>query len=348
MSGVLQGLHAAHEAKTESGEPLGIVHRDVSPQNIVVGIDGVARVLDFGVAKAKGRSQTTHDGQVKGKFGYMAPEQMKGEAVTRQSDVYAAGVVLWEMLTGKRLFDGENDAHVMQRVLYEEVPRPSTVVPEIPEGLQQLVLQALSRKPARRFATALAFAEALEREVVPATSRALGAWVEEWAALELEERSAVIAEIESGRWTGAAAEEMPTVADHVAAQKGSVSGVVAPSSRRGPSKGAIAAGLLAITSVVAIILVQSRASPPSPGSIASGTRASAIVQATPPAAPTASSATPSREVEVALAPSLPPAGSASSASPGNASRAPRGTNSGAHVRGAPSHPAKGTSIYSQD
>src|SRR5580693_1163797 len=108
MSGVLQGLHAAHEARSERGEPLGIVHRDVSPQNILVGTDGLARVLDFGVAKAAGRLQTTRDGQLKGKLSYMAPEQLRSEAVTRNADTYAASVVLWEVLTGERLFASDS------------------------------------------------------------------------------------------------------------------------------------------------------------------------------------------------------------------------------------------------
>ncbi|NVL83705.1 protein kinase domain-containing protein, partial [Escherichia coli] len=94
----LHGLHAAHEAKSESGEPLGIVHRDVSPQNILVGADGVVRVLDFGIAKAMGRLHTTRDGQVKGKAGYMAPEQLRGAEVDPRTDVYSASVVLWEVL----------------------------------------------------------------------------------------------------------------------------------------------------------------------------------------------------------------------------------------------------------
>src|ERR1019366_2190828 len=99
IAGVLHGLHAAHEAKSETGQRLDIVHRDVSPQNCLVGTDGVARVLDFGVAKAAGRLQTTRDGQLKGKLSYMAPEQIHGATVTRRTDIYAASVVLWETLT---------------------------------------------------------------------------------------------------------------------------------------------------------------------------------------------------------------------------------------------------------
>src|SRR3954467_5396427 len=100
MTGVLHGLHAVHEAKDERGLPLEVVHRDVSPQNILVGSDGVARVLDFGVAKAAGRAHGTQDGRIKGKFGYMPPEQLHGEVLDRRADVYAAGVVLWEALVG--------------------------------------------------------------------------------------------------------------------------------------------------------------------------------------------------------------------------------------------------------
>ena len=109
MAGVLHGLHAAHEAKDERGHPLGIVHRDVSPQNVLVGTDGVPRVLDFGVAKAAGRMQTTKEGQIKGKLSYMPPEQLRGAAVTRQTDIYAVGVMLWELVTGQRLFVGDNE-----------------------------------------------------------------------------------------------------------------------------------------------------------------------------------------------------------------------------------------------
>src|ERR1700722_14969633 len=110
LCGALHGLTAAPEAKSSGeGEPLGIVHRDVSPQNVLVGVDGVARVLDFGIAKAAGRTQTTREGNVKGKFAYMAPEQMNGEAVGRATDVYAAAVCLWETLTGERLFDADTE-----------------------------------------------------------------------------------------------------------------------------------------------------------------------------------------------------------------------------------------------
>jgi serine/threonine-protein kinase len=164
MVGVLHGLHAAHEAKTERGEPLGIVHRDVSPHNILVGTDGVARVLDFGVAKAAGRIQTTREGQLKGKLAYMAPEQTGG-SVGRTTDVYAASVVLWEALTGRRLFAGNNEGEVLRRVLEARIVPPSRHASGIPRALDKLTLQGLSFDPARRFPTARDMARALEDAV---------------------------------------------------------------------------------------------------------------------------------------------------------------------------------------
>jgi serine/threonine-protein kinase len=193
---VLHGLHAAHEAKKESGEPLDIVHRDVSPQNVLVGTDGTARILDFGIAKAIGRLQTTRDGQLKGKTGYMAPEQIRG-TVARTTDVYATGVVLWEMLTGKRLFHGDNEASVLARVLAGEAERPSKFVPELPPELDDLTMRAISVNPTDRFPTALDMSRALEKALAYVNASEIGAWVEKMAGPELAVRSRRIAEIET-------------------------------------------------------------------------------------------------------------------------------------------------------
>jgi len=196
LSGVLHGLHAAHEARNERGEPLGVVHRDVSPQNILVGIDGVARVLDFGVAKAAGRIQTTREGQLKGKLAYMAPEQISG-VVGRGTDIYAASVVLWEALTGKRLFSGDNDAHVMKLVLEGHIVPPSEIVPDLPPALDALTLRGLSREPEARFPTAKDMAHALEEAIAPVAPSKIGAWVEATASKTLHDRNERIAAIES-------------------------------------------------------------------------------------------------------------------------------------------------------
>jgi serine/threonine-protein kinase len=196
LVGVLHGLHAAHEARNERGEPLDVVHRDISPQNILVGIDGVARVLDFGVAKAAGRIQTTREGQLKGKLPYMAPEQISGE-VSRASDVYSASVVLWEALTGRRLFAADSDAHVMKLVLENRVTPPSEHVPDLPPALDALTLRGLSREPSDRFSTAKEMALALE-DAVPAVAQSkIGTWVEATASKRLVDCSERIAIIES-------------------------------------------------------------------------------------------------------------------------------------------------------
>src|SRR4051812_39726612 len=178
MSSVLHGLHAAHQTKDEHGRELGIVHRDVSPQNVLVGADGTARVLDFGVAKAAGRLQTTRDGQVKGKIAYMPPEQLSGAPVNRQVDVYAAAVVLWEMLTGRRLFDGETEAIVLARAIEGTVEPPSSHNAFLEPAVDAIVLRGLARDPEMRFATAREMALALEQTIGLASPSEVGEWVE--------------------------------------------------------------------------------------------------------------------------------------------------------------------------
>jgi serine/threonine-protein kinase len=197
MSGVLHGLHAAHEAKNEQGEPLEIVHRDVSPQNVLVGIDGTPRVLDFGVAKAVGRLQTTREGQVKGKFAYMAPEQIYGRNVTRQADVYSAAVVTWEALTGRRLFVADNEAAIVNAVLHDPIPKPGDVVRDLPRELDDVVMRGLERDVTRRWATARDMALELERLGGIAPASEVGRWVDSLVHTELAERQSRIAEIES-------------------------------------------------------------------------------------------------------------------------------------------------------
>jgi eukaryotic-like serine/threonine-protein kinase len=196
VSGMLQGLHAAHEARSDMGERLDLVHRDVSPQNALVGTDGVTRLLDFGVAKATGRLQTTRDGQLKGKLAYMAPEQVRGEAVTPRTDIYAASVVLWEALTGKRLFYANNEANVLAKVLSAEVPVPSSIVPDLPASLDRVVLRGLERDPSKRYASARAMAAEIDACLGVASPTEIGEWVERTAGEQLRETAARIASIE--------------------------------------------------------------------------------------------------------------------------------------------------------
>lgn len=212
VAGMLRGLHAAHEATDERGVALELVHRDVSPHNVMVGVDGVARVIDFGVAKAVGRLQHSNSGQLKGKAPYMAPEQIRGLGVTRRVDIFAAGVVLWETLAGKRLFQADNDAAIIGQILSYDVPPPSTLVPTIPPALDAVVQRALERNPARRFPTAREMAQALEASVPIASPAEIGEWVETIAAAELAKRTRMVATVESATALTPAAESTVRVA----------------------------------------------------------------------------------------------------------------------------------------
>ena len=159
---VLFGLHAAHEARDEDGTALGIVHRDVSPQNILVGADGVPRLIDFGIAKAATRIQVTDPGTLKGKAGYMAPEQLLHEPVARHADLFSASVVLWEMLANRRLFPFDVGERVRRAA--EPPISPCRDRAGIDATLDEIVLRGLARDPARRFPTAEAMALELRRD----------------------------------------------------------------------------------------------------------------------------------------------------------------------------------------
>jgi serine/threonine-protein kinase len=209
----LAGLDAAHELRDEDQKPLRLVHRDVSPQNILVGLDGVARIVDFGIAKAESRATRTRTGQVKGKTGYMSPEQILGEPLDRRTDVYAAGVVLWEALTGRRLFDAESDAATINLVLSGEIPGPSTLS-DAPPALDAIVLRALRFAPEERHPTAASFGQALESSGVQiATQRALGQ-----AVSELFPERALLGRVAAERGGALGLSATPDYAQHSPAQ----------------------------------------------------------------------------------------------------------------------------------
>ena len=158
----LAGLHAAHQLTGAEGEPLNLVHRDVSPHNILVGVDGVTRITDFGVAHAESRLATTRGAEVKGKLAYMAQEQIQRAPIDGRTDVYAAGAVLWEMLAGQRLVRGDNDGQLMSQILKAERRSVRELNPEVPEEIEAVCQRALLPGPDDRHATAAAFGEALE------------------------------------------------------------------------------------------------------------------------------------------------------------------------------------------
>lgn len=163
---MLAGLGAAHRARGTDGVPLRIVHRDVSPQNVMVSADGHALVLDFGIAKAQGRSaKTTRDGALKGKIAYMAPEQIHGLEIDARGDLYAVAVILWEMLALDRLFAGANDADTLRRVLLAKVPSLATYRTDLPPDIDAFFARSLAGSPSARFASAEEMSAALEQLV---------------------------------------------------------------------------------------------------------------------------------------------------------------------------------------
>ena len=190
VADALGGLHAAHEAVDMRGERLDVVHRDVSPQNIIVGVDGTSRLIDFGIAKAARRVTETKSGSMKGKLGYMSPEGAEGRRLDRRADIFAAGVVLHEALTGRRLFQGENEFDTLRLVTETKVPELASVLPGVTGELDRVVRRALERDPARRWSTAAEFLEALEVAIAPASPREVKACLEHYCGARLGERRA--------------------------------------------------------------------------------------------------------------------------------------------------------------
>src|SRR6188768_1181222 len=189
----LLGLHAAHEAVDDRGQPLTIVHRDVSPQNILVGVDGVARVVDFGIAKAASQVHTTKAGKIKGKLSYMSPQQVQSEDVDRRADIFAAGVVLWESVVGRKLL-ARGDATITRVVNWQGIPPEDLVM--VPGFLQPIVKRALARDPVERYSTAREMAVALADAVPPAGSMEVGDWVEQRAHQILADRARAVSDVE--------------------------------------------------------------------------------------------------------------------------------------------------------
>jgi serine/threonine-protein kinase len=317
MSGALHGLHAAHEATGEQGERLDIVHRDVSPQNILVGTDGVARVLDFGVAKAIGRLQTTREGRVKGKFAYMAPEQLYQRGVTRQADVWAAAVCTWEALTGTRLFSGDNEAAIVTSVLHEAIPPPSSVAHHLSAEIDRVVMTGLERDTSKRYGSAREMALELERCVGTAPASEVGAWVDSLAHGELAERAARVAALESASSPTLSSPLLPAAPESAELRSDVSSIAVAPLSlsppRRPRERAAVVAGAMIAASLVilavALLLMKDRSPAPAsaPSALAQGSAAASL---TPSAArsdaPPSIAATDLPIVRPPLAPATPP------------------------------------------
>ncbi len=202
MAQAAQGLDDAHEATTPTGIQLGIVHRDVSPHNVLVGVDGRARVTDFGIARAMMRRTATATGELKGKFAYFSPEQASGTAVDRRADIFALGIVAWETLLGRRLFHADEPLQILNRVKEAPIPLLHELDEKIPHAVSHAVARALTRPIDQRYATSAEFAHALReagRVLGPApTQREIGRWVNEAGGESLQRVRSLIDQALSG------------------------------------------------------------------------------------------------------------------------------------------------------
>ncbi len=188
-----EGLDFAHRRRDPKGRPLGIIHRDVSPQNILISYDGDLKVIDFGIAKAANRIAKTQTGILKGKFAYMAPEQARGEPIDHRSDIFAIGVVLYELLTGERAFKGDTDFALLEKVRRVDVVPPKTLRPDLPKELERIVMKALGKEASERYAWASVLASDLDRflsdQGISTSREELGAYVRRNFRAELAEEN---------------------------------------------------------------------------------------------------------------------------------------------------------------
>jgi serine/threonine-protein kinase len=324
---MLRGLEAAHRANDENGQPLGIVHRDVSPQNVLVGADGVTRLLDFGIATGAVRLQTTRDDQLKGKLRYMAPEQLQKDEVTPLADLYATAVVFWEMLTGEKLFVASSEGATMARVLEGVVAPPSELCPGVPPTVDAIVLQCLSRARGERLPSCAAMADAISGAVAVASAHDVSEWVTAIASDFLSERQELVRCVEEGR-AGAFVAHRAVAPERTATLAGNEppnppplrrdSSSEEPSAAHGRGRRvALFSSLFAVLALAAVALVWSvRRSPPQITRLDVGGAAAAAsppVPSTPPAPPVAGSSDEAKDV--------PPTTSAAHGSP----RPPRPT-----------------------
>ena len=281
---VLRGLHAAHETKDEHGAPLQIVHRDVSPQNVIVSTSGAAKVLDFGIAKAIGNLVHTRTNELKGKIPYMAPELLELEPATRQSDVWAAAVVLWELLCARRLFRGDSHAGIWAQVLSAPIEAPGRILGQ-PTPLDEIVMRGLSRDRSRRYSTAEDIADDIERAIIPAPAEEVAAWVESLASSAIATRRRIVQNVHDTIVMTA-----PMVAREAPSARPALEQVAAnaPAAVNGRTARA-ALALAGVLLVALVVLLASRGAPsvsasvpPAPASPSSGTLPDAESPPAPP------------------------------------------------------------------
>ncbi len=335
---MLSGLHAAHELHDDHNQPVHLVHRDVSPQNVLVGQDGIARITDFGVARAASRLTATRVGQLKGKIAYMAPEQAAGsEELDRRADVFSAGIVIWEALAQKRLFKAENEAATLSRVITEPVPLLFQVSPQVSKEVSGVVMRALDRDVDKRYPSCAAFADALEAAAAlkdkVASPRELAAYVNEVMGEEIaQQRDNVRAWLAHSEPTASLAAELPSgvvpsssvsaaaisLPGHPEASRSGLSGSLASEQQRPRSRvplllgGALLVGLLGAGGFMLTRSARSVGPTPAAAPVAAPTPSpalappSAVPAAAPPAASDEASALPPPTAPSALG-VVPPA-----------------------------------------
>lgn len=191
-----RGLHAAHELRDMEGKPIGLVHRDISPHNLMCTTEGNVKLLDFGVAKATEGVEATYSGSLKGKFAYLSPEQCLHQNLDRRSDIFALGIVLWELCTGQRLFKRRTELEMMQSIIRGDVPAPSSIDPTIPPALERVIFKALAGDPRHRYETAEQMRQALlsacQKSDLPTGDDQIAQFVSQIAGRYLDERRATL------------------------------------------------------------------------------------------------------------------------------------------------------------
>lgn len=259
----LSGLHATHELTDDDGRPLLVVHRDFSPQNVLVGLDGIARLSDFGVAKAADRAGFTATGTIKGKFAFMSPEQVRAQPLDRRSDVWSAGVVMWEALAGQRMFErGLDEASMLLRIASEEAPSLHAANPSVPGPLCAVVTHALARDLSKRTPSALALRDELvaalqELGVSLASHDEVGAYVRRVAGATIDQRrvaarAARSAGADEGEAASATARGLEVVVDIADVTKGAKTLSSLVSDTRRPRRTRTWGVLVSVASAIAI------------------------------------------------------------------------------------------------
>ncbi|GAB4196826.1 MAG: hypothetical protein OHK0013_04340 [Sandaracinaceae bacterium] len=276
--GCCAGLAHAHEKTSLDGEPMNIVHRDVSPQNILVTFNGDVKLVDFGIAKA-GRSsmEDTGSGQLKGKVPYMSPEQAQGQVLDGRSDIFSLGIILFELTTGKRLFRGNNEMETLRMIVEGDYPRPRDLNPGIPEGLERIILKSLEKDVAARYQTARQMQADLEDFIRQAQLKvspiSVGEWMQRLFEEKLAQQKQMLAE---GRQLADVIAAQVAAEEEAAAREATMSGVRQRQPSRGPWIAVAVIGLLAALGVAAFVMTRPPPVPVGPGVL--------VIRSTPPGA----------------------------------------------------------------